>query len=263
MNHFSQSIQLVKGTYSLIWRNQKVLWYGFLLVLVPMLLDVITPFVLSFKEAIRWSDSFLTVIIIIALFNYIYALMGRKRITFVQSFSFSPDLVWKGAIWALILSLIRIGLEYSVLESGLQFSGVPFYVHIDYMRFGIWLTRWFAVGLISLGIFFFLAILVKKNRGFVQTLKDSFIFVWENLFVTIVALLTSFIWNIGLVLALFSLVVALTWLIGLIFSIGLGFKWLTILGSIAAIPGAYLIFYIVVVWTILPAVLYNQLSKSR
>ncbi len=273
MSRFNQSIQLIKEAYSLGWRNKNLFWYGALLALTVILgasliLGAFSIIGLgdipSIFQGIMillfliFSMFFIINVFLTTLLNRIYALMNHKDVSFKKSVSFKEGILWSIAFLSVISAFMHI------LQTSRVNDLIVSYVGEGSLVLGLLYVVFWSFSLLwSIATFYFLAILVKENKGFVQTLKDSWRFVWDNLLITGVAWIASVVWNFFLLFIIIAAGAGITYIIGLIFSIGFSLNWWLICGAVVVAPILYLMCYIFVVWAILPAIIYTRLNKSR
>ena len=274
MNRFGQSIQLVEEAYSLGWRNKNLFWYGILLALalvVPFYLLVIyvigagnTLYLQSAFQALMvlsvliFFISFIVNIFLATLLNRIYALINHKEMSFKKSFSFKEGVLWK------IASLLVISVFIHILQNSRVNELIVSYVGKGVLVWGLLYTIFLSISLLwSIASAYFLAILVKENKGFLQTLKCSWQLAWNNLLITGVAFIVTSVCNVCLLLMVVAAGAGITYIIGLLFSIGFSLNWWLIFGAVVGAPILYLMCYIFVVLVILRALFYVRLNKSR
>ena len=273
MNRFNQSIQLVKEAYSLGWRNKNLFWYGALLALAIILGASFIVGSLSvigfgniqsiFQNIIITSSliffiAFIVNIFLTMLLNRIYALMNHKDMSFKESFSFKEGILGSIVFLSLISAFIHILQRSRISELIVSYLGERSLVlGLLYVIFWGFSLLW------SIATFYFLAILIKENKGFVQTLKNSWRFVWDNLLITVIAWIASVAWNFFLLFIIIAVGAGITYIIGLLFSIGFSLNWWLIFGAVVGAPILYLMCYIFVVLVILRALFYVRLNKSR
>jgi len=299
MNQVNISRQVVRESFSLVWRNKRLLWYFFFIVGLTLSLLPLVRYLASllvriplFKAVTFWNvfsisqatSIFVAYIIAgifyAALFNRIYRLFANKKITFIESFSFAKGLIGKIILWAFIMTLAAFA-QTIFIERGVGITydptvGVRF--TIKYMTFSLWLIGWIIPFVWFLFSYYILPMLVKKNKGFWQTVKEAFQLGWEYIWVTILSWFMVFSWVCLLVVAVvipviiievvigipkMAVLFSLMWLVGLLFSDPLAATGYWIIVVLAGVPLLSLGLYVMTVFNVLPAVIYNKLMKLR
>jgi len=305
MNHLSISRQAVKESFSLIWCNKRLLWYLFFclcLSIGPLLLNRYISVLLAsmpfFKSVMFGSvsllhaiplfvSSLIVSILSAALFSRVYALLSNKKMSFIESFSFDRGLLSKIILWAFIIVVVQLAQAFFIAQGrGIYYSlivGVG--GTIKYKSFFMWVLSLIIFFMCFIVFFmwpvcayYILPILVKKNKGFWQTVKEGFQLGWKYIWVTLLSWLMVFslvgLFIIALaipiiiILGLYGIPISgtpilLIWLMRALFSDPFAVMRYGILVVLVGMPLLLLGLYVATVSNVLPAVIYNKLMKLR
>jgi len=291
MNRLSISHQAVRESFSIAWRNKKLWWYAFFLILAASSFSFMALYILkrfgiqlSLAKIPDWNlVSFVWQVIIVfveylivmligaALLNNLYALLSNKKMSFSSSFSFARGLFSKIFVWGMVITVFILFRHYWIIKKGFNitcdftkgWSCQAISLKIEYSTFFIWLLSCTVFLALGLAAYYVLPILVKYNKSVWQAIKESITLIWKRLLITILSYLSALIYSVFLFLLLFIPIFVIIWLICSVFAIIPFGLWLLPFGIVTLIPGTFLLLYLVVVNLILPGVLYMKLRKLR
>jgi len=297
MNRLSISRQVVRESFSLVWHNKRLLWYFFFIAVftlgfLPVTLFLATRYIPSLSNALDmlqnftfWNifspvkaislfvPAFVFSVFYAALFVRVYALLSNKKISFIKSFSFAKGLMFKLVLWSLVLMVISLAKSKFSVRSGLNFRNVGYGKFFLYLLLVAVYLVWFLVES------YVLPALVKKNKSLWQAMSGAIQFVWRHLLIVASSYLMILLWILICVSVIlvpifiamwFSGVTINTLLMGLMWIVGVLFTssfrevwpfWLTIIA--VKIPLVLLFLYLMTVFKVLPAVVYNKLAKLK
>ncbi|HBR70853.1 TPA: hypothetical protein DIC20_02465 [Candidatus Dependentiae bacterium] len=264
---------LALETCSWAWHYKRLFWYPLIIAFLKYLFEsgILTNF---FGMMSRYSllivkelgISITIVFIFAALTNRFYVLFVNKKMSFFESFHFDEGILPKLVVLTFIFAIADFIKKYFVIGSGINLNyeqATGLQVQIVYAELLIWILSLILFSVWSLMIFYVVPILIKKNESLWVTIKEAFLFVCNNLLVTITAQLVYIIFWLSSLLALGTLVFFVMWIIALICSIPLSFAWFVPFVLIMFVPAVLFSLYIGMIELILPAMLYLKLSKKR
>jgi hypothetical protein len=263
---FIMGRRVFKEALKRAWSEKYLWWYIALYVAIVMLpmamLIVFKPHVIVLMQSYGpsvWVYSAGTFLIAYMIFAALMARLIVRNISFMGSFAYITQ-VWP--------QLVVMSLSYSVVSSMvvLMFRHVSF-VGLPTFWYRLFLTTLCSIAflfsiLIFWGIYYFLPVLIHKRQSVVSTFKHAFGFVFRH---PVTAWVIFLLWFILVIVVI--VILGVTYFAGLMFMsyfllttvVGVACVFLAQMIMIAAF--VYAIMYLLVVWLLMPGILYLHVQK--